>query len=163
MATLPELCEFGVLDTIDPLEPDELPWRTLYGTGDFIRWLETGLPSLYHNPLFAELSPVEQVFALFAEYAAGEDFVDDRRFKKLSCTPERYVWELKTEEVRIFGWVPSRDKFICCFGDSKDQIQLWNSYGSYIAKTVYVRNNLDLDDPKHVMGLGYPDVISNKA
>lgn len=163
MATLAELCDSGVLDTIDPLEPDELPWRTLYGTTDFLGWLDQGLPILDHNPLYAELTPIEQVFALFAEYVSGDDFFSDRRFKKLSWTPDRYVWEFKTEEVRIFGWAPQRDSFICCFGDSKDQIELANSYGRYIAQTVYVRDQIALNEPKCVTGGSYEDVISNKT
>tara|TARA_R110002110_G_scaffold137735_1_gene323067 strand:+ start:3809 stop:4300 length:492 start_codon:yes stop_codon:yes gene_type:complete len=163
MATLTELCDSGVIDTIDPLEPGELPWRTLYGTIDFLGWLDEGLPNLDHNPLYAELIPSEQVFALFAEYVSGDDFFSDRRFKKLHWRPDRYVWEFKTEEVRIFGWSPHKNAFVCCFGDSKDNIVRDDSYGRYIALTVYVRNNIDLNEPKCVTGRSYADVISNKT
>jgi hypothetical protein len=162
MATLLELCEQGVLDTIDPLEADEVPWRTLYGTAEFLAWLEHGLPSLNHNELYSDLSPEEQVFAAFAEYVSGEELLDDRRFKKLSCRPEHYVWELKTDEVRIFGWVPHRDAFICCFGDSKDRIVTFDSYGTYIARTVNVRNKLNLDEPKLLASGALKDVVSPK-
>ena len=161
MATLIQLCESGALDKIDPLEADELPWRELYGTADFVGWLSDALPALGHNDLYSNLSPQEQVFAAFSEYVLGEEFLDDRRFKKLSVTPEQFVWEIKTEEVRIFGWVPRVDAFICCFGDSKDQIVLEDSYGRYIAQTVYVRNQLDLDEPKLIASGELADVISN--
>jgi hypothetical protein len=163
MATLVELCESGVLEVIDPLEAGELPWRTLYATAEFIDWLEDDLPNLGHNDLYSDLSPIEQVLAAFAEYVAGEVFLDDRRFKKLSCTPEHYVWEIKTDEVRIFGWAPAKDAFICCFGDSKDKILLLDSYGTYIARTVYVRNNMPLDEPKHIASGEMSDVISVKG
>lgn len=162
MATLSELCESGVLDTIDQLEPDELPWRTLYGTTDFIAWLDQVLPRLSHNPLYGDLTPLEQVVALFHEYIIGDDFFSDRRFKKLSCTPEYYVWEFKTADIRIFGWVPRKDCFICCFGELKDNTVIYQSVGSYLAKTVFVRNNIALDEPKFVAGRSYVDVISNK-
>lgn len=163
MATLVELCESGVLDTIDPLEPDELPWRILYATTDFLHWAATVLPVLPHNPLYDKLTPIEQVFAVFAEYVSGDDFLTDRRFKKLSWTPEHHVWQIKTEEVRIFGWVPKKNVFICCFGDSADRIKTEDSYGRYIAQTVYTRNNLQLDEPRFVESKSYEDVISNKA
>jgi len=162
MATLIELCESGVLDKIDPLEEDELPWRTLYATMDFLDWLEDGLPALAHNDLYSRLSPQEQVFAVFAEYVSGDYFSSDRRFKKLNCTPDHFIWEFKTDEVRIFGWVPKKDAFICCFGDSKDEIELHRRYGTLISQTVFVRNNMNLDEPKHLMGRSYSDVISNK-
>jgi len=162
MATLIKLCESGVLDTIDPLEAGELPWRTLYATMDFLGWLDEALPSLGHNNLYSNLSPQEQVFAVFAEYVSGDHFSYDRRFKKLSCTPDHHVWEFKTDEVRVFGWVPAKDSFICCFGDSKDRIMAQNSYGKLIAKTAFVRNKMDLDEPKCLISWSYSDVISNK-
>lgn len=162
MATLAELCDSGILDTIDPLEPDELPWRTLYGTMEFLTWLDQVLPNLEHNPMYASLTPLEQVFALFAEYVSGDDFFSDRRFKKLNWKPDRYVWELKTDDVRIFGWAPKKDAFICCFGDAKDRIVIEDSYGRYIAQTVYVRDHIELNEPKCLTGGSYKDVISNK-
>ena len=162
MTTLIELTESGTLETIDPLESGELPWRTLYGTMDFLRWLEGSLPALTHNVLYADLTPQEQVFAVFAEYVSGERFSTDRRFKKLSWTPDHHVWEFKTDEVRIFGWVPHKDAFICCYGDSKDQILVQDSYGRYITQTAYVRGQMQLDEPKCLTSRSYADVISNK-
>ena len=162
MATLLELCESHRLETIDPLEADELSWRTLYATLDFLKWLEESLPNLGHNNLLSSLTPQEQVFAVFAEYVVGDEFSSDRRFKKLNWTPSQHVWEFKTDEVRIFGWVPSKDRFICCFGDSKDSISLQNSYGKYIAQTAFVRNKMNLDEPKCLTSRSYTDVISNK-
>ncbi|MCR9112381.1 MAG: hypothetical protein NXH84_03855 [Rhodobacteraceae bacterium] len=162
MATLIQLSESGCIDTIDPLEEDELPWRTLYGTIAFLEWLENDLPNLDHDPMFASLSPLEQLFAAFAEYASGDMLLTDRRFKKLSCTPERFVWEIKTEDVRVFGWVPTKDTFLCCYGDSADRIKIEDSYGRYIAQTVYVRENMDLDEPKFVASGALEDVVSDK-
>lgn len=162
MATLIELCESGMLDTIDPLDEGELPWRGLYATPAFLDWYENVLPVLPHNELYSDLTPEEQVFAAIAEYVSGEEFIDDRRFKKLSSTPDRYVWEIKTDEVRVFGWVPHKDAFICCYGDSKDLIQLHGLYGRYIAQTVFVRDNMNLDEPKCIESREVGDVVSTK-
>lgn len=162
MATLLELCYRGVITAIDPLEPDELSWRTLYGTNDFITWLDEELPTLSNNPLYSNLSAIEQVSAMFAEYVSGENFSTDRRFKKLSRTPDNYVWELKTDDVRIFGWVPKRDVFICCYGDGKQTIVNYDSYGRYAAQTDYVRRQMDLDEPKYLETERYTDVLSTK-
>ena len=163
MATLVELCESKQLVTIDVLEADELPWRTLYGTPGFIEWIDANLREVPHKPEYVGLSPSEQVYAVFAEYQSGERFSDDRRFKKLNQTPDNFIWEIKTEEVRIFGWVPQIDHFICCFGDGKDRILDLNLYGRYIAQSIYMRNNLPLDEPKYVVSKEYTDVVSDQT
>ncbi|MBR9840291.1 MAG: hypothetical protein GYB50_20710 [Rhodobacteraceae bacterium] len=146
---------------IDPLEPGECAWRCLYGTPEFIQWLDEVLPQLGHDELYSDLSPEEQVFSTFVEYASGEVLSSDRRFKKLNWTPERYVWEFKTDDVRVFGWVPKKDAFVCCFGDSADRIKLFDSYGRYMAQTVYVRENINLDEPKCLRSGEYIDVLSD--
>lgn len=163
MATLIELCESGQLEKIDPLEEYEQPWRSLYATSDFIEWLDGDLPEIEHEELHADLSPLEQVFAVFHEYVSGQAFSSDRRFKKLSFSPEQFVWEIKTDSVRIFGWVPQKDAFICCFGASADKVKLLNLYGRYIAKTSYVRSQLELDEPKCCQSGDYEDVLSIEA
>lgn len=162
MATLVELRDSEVIEIIDPLDDDELPWRTLYATKYFIHWLDNDLGELGHNALYDTLSPLEQVAAVFAEYASGDEFSTDKRFKKLSCNPDHHIWEFKTEEVRIFGWVPKKDTFICCYGDSKDRIELLQSYAKYIAQTAFVRKQMDLDEPKSLTSRNYSDVISTK-
>ncbi|WP_370285799.1 hypothetical protein [Pseudooceanicola nanhaiensis] len=161
MATLLQLCESGALEIIDPLEADELSQRTLYATPDFLEWIEQELPIIAHNGLYSDLSPIEQVYAVFVEYVSGEEFTSDRRFKKLSSTPDHHVWEFKTDEIRIFGWAPRKNAFICCFGDSKDRIETQRSYGRYIAQTNFVRDRLDLDEPKSIVGGRHEDVVSN--
>lgn len=85
----------------------------------------------------------------------------DRRFKKLARTPDEFVWEFKTPDIRVFGWIPMRDVFICAFGDMKDEIETRNLYGRYIAQTIYVRNNLELDEPRYVASGEYHDVLSD--
>jgi hypothetical protein len=161
MATLSRLCEEGHLVPLDPgLEVYELPTRRLYGTPAFVEWLEETLPSLPFDPVHAELNAMEQVAALFYGYLMGENFSSDRRFKKLNWTPTHHIWEFKTDDIRIFGWIPERDAFVCCFGDSKSEIETFRKYGAYIAKAKYVRDNLNLDDPKFLESKEYIDVIS---
>ena len=163
MATLIELCESGDLIKIDPLEDREQPWRSLYATPAFIEWLDRTLPEIESDEMFSDPSPIEQVFAAFHEYVSGVGFATDRRFKKLNATPDQYVWEIKTNDIRIFGWVPCKDVFVCCFGDEADRIKLMNSYNTYVAQTSYVRSQLDLDEPKCCQSKEYDDVLSSKS
>jgi hypothetical protein len=167
MATIDQLCDSEALVRIElELLPRELPCRRLFGTKDFITWLENKLPNLerimpHDVRIHGSLTPLEQVYAMFAEYVSGEMFPQDRRFKKLNRTPDFHVWEMRTDDVRIFGWVPKKDVFICCFGDGKDKIALLDSYGVYMAKTYKVREELDLDEPKVIVSRKYEDVISD--
>jgi len=163
MATLTELISSGALEKIDPgLEPHELESRCLYGTTDFIEWLDTNLAAVAHNPIYADLSPMEQVSALFSDFVLGVNFSTDKRFKKLKRTPSFNVWELKTEDIRIFGWLPQKDHFICAFGDSATAIKVHLMYETYMAKTKYVMDHLELNEPKCLGGKEYTDVISNE-
>lgn len=161
MATLVELCESGALVIIDPLEPSELAWRKLYGTKEFVRWLDDVLPGLQHNKLYSRLTALEQVYAVFAECVSGEPFCVHWKFKKLNCKPDHYVWEFKTDDVRVFGWVPEKDAFVCCFGETKSELVRQDSYGKFIAKTVFERGNLPLDEPKYVSSGECGDVVSD--
>jgi hypothetical protein len=162
MATLSRLCEEGNLVPLDPgLEAHELPVRRLFGTPAFVEWLDSGLPNIPLDPIHADLSAMEQVAALFHNYLMGENFSNDRRFKKLNPA-QHHVWEFKTDGVRIFGWIPAKDSFVCCFGDSKDEIVTYSKYGRYVAQTRFVREGLNLDEPKCVESREYDDVISSQ-
>jgi hypothetical protein len=163
MATLTNLAkaerELVAIDV--PLDGADQVWRCIYGTPDFIRWLNEILPNLETRILGGEVTPYDQVDAIFNDYVVGEPMQMDRRFKKLSRTPDEFVWEFKTPDIRIFGWIPMRDAFVCAVGDMKDDIEARNLYGRYIAQTIYARNNLDLDDPKYVASTEYHDVLSD--
>lgn len=164
MATLLELVASGDLVKIEvELEGTDQPWRVLYGTPEFINWLEKALPELETTVVGGDIEPDEQVYACFYDYIVGEDLDPDVRFKKLRRTPDLHVWELKTIDVRIFGWIPQKDVFICCFGDLADTIKLRDSYSTYMARTEYVRAQINLDEPKSIESRNYDDVLSNAS
>ncbi|CAN7179186.1 hypothetical protein LJR251_000304 [Rhizobium rhizogenes] len=162
MATLTELDDKGALIWIDiDLESGEQPWRRIYGTPDFIKWLNDTLPNLTTTIVGGDSEPIEQVDAVFHEYIRGDHLSTDERFKRLSWTPDHSVWEFKTPDIRIFGWVPSIDVFICTYGDMKDEIEKLNKYGRYIAQTRYVRDHVGLNQPNVVESREYSDVLSD--
>lgn len=162
MATLSELVQAGVLVLIDPLEDHELPVRRLYGTPEFIKWLDEVLPDYPEERAYAQLIPIQQVYAVFSDYVLGRVFSSDERFKKLNYTPDLNVWEIKTTSIRIFGWVPAKDAFICCYGDLADTVKLMNQYETYQAKTFRIMREIALDEPKWITSGRYEDVISNE-
>ena len=169
MATLSELVGSGELVAIEVELEYRLPWRRLYGTPDFINWLADVLPGLESGIKGAALSPLEQVDALFYEFISGQPMVEDRRFKPLHYKPELHVWEMKTIDIRIFGWFAAMDRFICSFGVMKDELtglmpppaRRRHDASTYIARTSYVREKLNLDEPKCLTSREYANVLSN--
>ena len=163
MATLLELCESGRLEQIDAtLDGHELAWRRIFATPEFVGWLDETLPAFPTDEVYSNMSPLEQVYSVFAEYISGEDFSIDKRFRKLKRTPTLDIWEIKTSDIRIFGWVPEKDAFICCFGDDASTIKNLNLYDRYMAQANFVRTQIDLNEPKSITGGSYADVLSTK-
>lgn len=163
MATLKELEDSGLLVRIEvELNMGELPWRRVFGTQDFLKWLDEVLPTLTTTVIGGDTEPIEQVDAVFHEYIIGRHLDENHHFKPLSWTPDWSIWEFKTPDIRIFGWLVEKDAFVCAFGDMKDEIELMKKYGAYIAKTKYVRDQLPLNEPKYVASKEYDDVLSDK-
>lgn len=162
MATIATLADAGALVRIEvDLDETRQTWRCLYGTPEFVAWLENTLPRLETGIMGAELTPNEQVYSLFADFIEGQHFEEDRRFRRLNRTPDLSIWELKTIDVRIFGWFVAMDKFICAFGGHKDEIARMDSVGTIMAKTDFVRRKLELDEPKFIHFREYANVLSD--
>lgn len=71
------------------------------------------------------------------------------------------VWELKTLEVRMFGWFYRRDVFICAAVQSADAVKKDQLYDFYREKVVTLRDELALDGAKFLPGGNPDDVISD--
>jgi hypothetical protein len=161
MATITSLSQSGVLTLIDAgLDADQQPWRLLYGTEDFIRWLDTQLVTLTSSLIGNMISPIEQVDALFADFVSGEPLVISRQFRQLRPS-DQAVWELKTDDIRIFGWFPLKDCFIAVYGAPADNVKDAGLYGTFRNLVAKRRDQLDLDCG-YIMGGNINDVISNK-
>lgn len=162
MATLGALAKAGKEIVRIDVELDEgLPHRFLYGTPRFIDWIEKQLPKLKTGLMASDLEPYDQVFERFRQYIVGTQLRGDRRFAPLSCNPELWVWELKTTDVRIFGWVPKMDHFVCCFGCHADLVKEKKLYPAFIREVDRTRRDIDLDPPKAIEFKEYENVLSD--
>lgn len=93
------------------LEDDEQPSRLLYAFPHVVDWLANALPVLRPLDPGTELVPLEQVDVLFHDFVSGEDFAYYERSHSLRPA-ELGVWELKTLDVRVFGWFPKKGVFV---------------------------------------------------
>lgn len=159
MATLATLAQQGGLTRIDPeLGHAQQEERLIYGVPTFVEWLENRLPQI-ESVLRAPDTPLEQVDAVFADFAAGEAMAYGKEFRRLR-PGEDGVWEMRTPDIRIFGWFPNKDCFVAVFGDDASRIKDHGLYAGYRDQVVRARNDLDLDEPKYLDGAEIEDVIS---
>lgn len=160
MSTLVELVASGQLLRFDPeLGPDTLEERQIYMLSRVPEQITSrivGTTSDRH----LEISPEEQLDALLADFCEGVELLFDEHFKCL--TPhENGVWELKTPDIRIFGWFHQKDCFVVSAVDAKWRIVELNLYRPYINEAAWLRANLFGEQAPCVMGSDPDDVVSN--
>lgn len=160
MATLLELASAGELVRYDAeLEYDQQELRRVFALPRACDWIAGTLPSLGSAWNIQE-SPIEQLDALLALFCAGEPLAVGHKFKSLNALGEG-IWELKTADIRMFGWFATKDCFVVTDCDLKRHIVERNMYGPYCEQAVRFRDRIDLDEPKFIPGEDPLDVVSD--
>lgn len=161
MATLIQLCQQNQLLQLDPqLSSAALEERFVFLLPRVRQWFEDELPSL--QPTWnRELSPLEQIDALMEIFCSGQPLAIGQTFKHLFFRDAAGIWELKTADVRIFGWFPWKDHFIASAAGLADHIKTHNLYHGYSVQAQRDRDLLNLDKPKFIFGDNPNDVVSN--
>lgn len=160
MATLLNLARQGVLAKLDAgLSWREQEERAVFAFPEVVQWLTEVLPNEASNWLLDQ-TPEEQVYALLHSFCAGHELTIDRQVKAVRHIRDG-IWELKTADVRLFGWFPLRDHFICTAVDTAWKIKEFRLYNGFRDKSVAMRNQLDLDEPKYVSGDDPDSVLSD--
>jgi hypothetical protein len=88
------------------------------------------------------------------------ELLEERRDLRPLLPFDSCVWELKTIDVRIFGWFPIRDAFVAVNGGMARKIKDARMYHGYREEVRTVRDRLDLDEPKSIEGSRVSDVLS---
>jgi hypothetical protein len=117
MATLVELERKGWLWRFDPeLLPHELEFRAIYMSKSAKTWIERVLPDL-SSGTESEIDPLGQFDDLLASFCAGGKLRHGKQFHVMHPRSEG-VWELKTSDLRLFGWFPEKDCFVLVCGEA---------------------------------------------
>ena len=162
MATLFELCKQGQLIRVDAaLGPEEMDQRCLYLLPKVRDWIESTLQHLV-STWEVETSPIEQLDELLHRFCVGKPLQHGKRYKKLDPRG-KHVWELKTGDLRIFGWFPQIDMFVICAIHPTHAVKKHGLYAGFRDEVIRVRAALELDEPKCIEGDDYDDVLSNCA
>lgn len=159
MATIPNLCVQGALEKVTAgLSWKEQEERCIYLLPTAAQWMSTTLPGEASN-WNLEITPIEQLAEFFVHFCAGRELMFERQVRPIHHISNG-IWELKTADVRLFGWFPIKDHFICSDADTAWRIKEYNLYGGYRDQAVHRRAELDLNDPKFIPGDDPNDVIS---
>jgi hypothetical protein len=160
MATLLDLAQAQRISKLDPeLEPGAQEFRCIYASLRLKTWIENDLPGL-ESTWNVELTPQEQLAALVEIFCSGEPLTFEWQFRPLTHVQDG-IWELKTADLRIFGWFPILDHFVGVAADTTDRIKHHKLYYGYAGETARFRNGLDLDPPKFIPGVDPNAVVSN--
>jgi hypothetical protein len=164
MATLLELESQGFLVRLVPsLGLRELEQRQIYVTPTAEKWLIGKLPILTAR-WTSEYTPYEQVGALFVEFCGGSKLQHGEQFHVMKPSGHG-VWELKTADVRLFGWFCVKDVFIIV--SCEEAVRLKSTkpgqpsrYQQSLEHVRKYRDNLRLDEPKAIYGEDPNGVVS---
>ena len=164
MATITTLSGDGgpLIKVTVPLRRFEMEERQLYVFDCCVSWMKTKVPTMVTGNLKAQQTPSEQLDAILYKWISGKRFVYDRMFKDLSPAEDE-VWELKTADLRIFGWMYRPKIFIGVLGDFADFYKEPNKtkfYSDAKNKVIAKRDLLDIDGPKFVEGATFDELVS---
>jgi hypothetical protein len=159
MATMVDLIS-SRLERLDPeLPAGSQEVRLVYLAERAARWIEDQLPNGVSN-WNLESSPLEQVFALFQAFCGGEDLIYSQTIRDLKPAGAG-VWELKTADVRMFGWFFQKDCFVAVCADYAWRVKEYNLYAGYTNEVVRYIRDCDLDPTWIIASQDPADVVSN--
>ena len=169
MATILKLVERGELVKLDvELGPSEMEQRCIYFHHRCAGGLYDRLSKMV-SQWKVESSPIEQFDELTYHFVTGDSIDFPRQFRDLIHRRDG-IWELKTPDLRLFGWFATMDCFICTDVADANEVKhgpkgAVNFHGSlyagYCEQAGYWRDQLDLDEPKFLTGRDPQDVVTN--
>src|ERR1700721_819766 len=101
----------------------------------------------------------EQVDDLFNTFLRGQPLVYMKQFRSIRAE-KNAVWELKTPDVRIFGWFLKKDCFVGVLGNWADGLKAPDLYRGYRIAIRRMRRELGVDETLCVQGVTPGDVVS---
>src|ERR1700733_6008804 len=152
MSTIEQLVNSGTISRIEAEMERQQPMRLLYGTPGFIGWLNEILAGAQPPKRLGEATPAEQIDQIFYEFLSGMPLIYSKQFRFIRAE-KNAVWELKTPDMRIFGWFLKKDCFVGVFGDWADRVKEHDLYRGYRIEIRRIRRELGVDDTLCVEGV----------
>jgi hypothetical protein len=128
--------------------------RKLYAYPECLEWMRVEVPKMVSGRLKADLTPALQLTTRLLQWITGKPMAYGRMFQDMLPQSDE-VWELKTPDLRIFGWMYRPREFVAVRGGYADDYKeptKTKYYGDDRKAVVDARNALPLDGPKFVTG-----------
>jgi hypothetical protein len=150
MATLDELQKRRIVErlTMSRVAPQV---RQLWAFAEVKDWLHNVLPTLKSFYADEQSTPIQQAYALFSAFIRGQELFEEEDFWRMRPI-ERDVYELKSPDLRFFGWFVEPKLFLIAAADTFENTHMHKLHEGYRGKVEYMRDELDLNEPKVVAG-----------
>ncbi len=162
MATVAQLVAAGKLIPVKGvLKENEMPFRELYLLPKAAQWMRQTLPNLEPDGFVdGAIWPNQQAFNQFRDFLIGENLNDHDYYPKpmRPKQPEHGIWELRTPDLRFFGWFVAKGRFVISAVAAKSDVADHHLCAGYRNQAVSDYSNMELDEPKFLIG-EYSDVF----
>lgn len=151
----------GLLHKVDGgLDAAEQEQRLPYAMPRAVRWMNDKLEGLDADGFFENApSPMEQAEELFYSFISGEDLESGDLPPHVMMPSKEGVWELRTFDLRFFGWFWRKGIFIISSVDQALNCKKTGLYAVYRNQCVKDRQAFGFDEPSFVEGESINEVI----
>jgi hypothetical protein len=136
------------------LRRGQFPERKIYAYPECVEWMRNEVPKMITGRVASDFTPLEQLVERLRQWIAGDPMEYGRMFHDMDPRTDD-VWEMKTADLRIFGWMYRPRQFIAVRGgyadDYKEPTKI-KTYADDRREVVKARDALPLDGEKFVTG-----------
>lgn len=127
--------------------------RKIYAYPECVQWMQT-VRQMATGRVGCDFTPQEQLVERLRQWMSGDPMEYGRMFHDMRPHGD-HVWEIKTADLRIFGWMYRRREFIAVRGGYADDYKeptKTKSYADERRQVIQAREALPLDGAKFVTG-----------
>lgn len=163
IARLHTACLAAGLEQFEPSPPSKRPpWRTVYATPEFIRWMAEDLSGIEPNDPTAAV-PAAQLDAELTGFCDGDGLAFGSDIHPLEPLGSD-VWQLKTPTLRLVGWFLIRNCLALHRGGDADWLhEDVGRYAPIVKSVVSFRSSLGSGLPGPMKGKRLENVLSNRT
>jgi hypothetical protein len=154
MATFDSLLGKQIIRVKLPLPNGQFDERKVYAYPECLEWMKAKVPTMVTGRVQSDFTPAEQLIRILMKWITGKPMAYGRMLKDMTPRSDE-VWEMKTADLRIFGWMyRPKELIVVCGGyadDYKEPTKTKN-YADDRREVVAARDALPLDGQKFVTG-----------